>query len=582
MMELIWLMMERMAVIVTIAFILTRTTSFRKIVDDKLNLRSIIILSVIFGSFGILGTYTGIPVKPAESYFQWLPSVGQVNFDEALANTRSVGVVVGGLLGGPYVGLGAGLLAGIHRILMGGFTGVACGLSNVLEGVIAGFIFLKMKEGRVVSVKTAFLTGIFVTLLHMSMILFVATPFSQAWVVVQIMGVPMLFANVIGITIFVTIIRTVIKDEDRLEADQAHKVLSITQRMLFNLRHGLTENSAEEVLKIIFKASKVPGISITDNEKILAHIGTGSDHHFSGQQILTEATLKALKSGEMAVLRSQEEIGCNYPNCPLKGAIIFPLKKDNIVVGALKLYYTNPYLIRPVDIELAEGLGKLLSHQLEVAEAERQSKLVSMAEIKALQAQVNPHFLFNSINTIIALIRKNPDMARELLVQLGYFFRQNLTASLHELVSLEQEMNHTRAYLKIEQVRFSDRLTTEIEANDALFEVLLPPLILQPLVENALRHGLKDLTKGCIKIKAEKIEDRAKISVEDNGVGISDQFMLSEIKTDSLGKGGIGLHNVNQRLIGHFGTDSCLHIEKTQPMGTLVWFTIPLRREEEE
>jgi len=333
-------------------------------------------------------------------------------------------------------------------------------------------------------------------------------------------------------------------------------------------------------LKIIFKANKVPGISITDNEKILAHIGAGADHHFAGQKILTEATLKVLKSGEMAVLRSQEEINCNYPNCPLKGAIIFPLKKANKVEGTLKLYFTNPYLIRPVDIELAEGLGKLLSHQLDAAEAEKQSKLVTMAEIRALQSQVNPHFLFNSINTIVALIRKKPDMARELLM--GHFFRQNLTASLHELVSLEEEINHTRAYLNIEQVRFSDRLTVGIELDDELSEVLLPPLILQPLVENALIHGLKELEQGYIKINAEQLKDTVKISVEDNGVGISEHFTLLERKIDSSGKGSFGLYNVNQRLLGHFGASSCLHIEKIEPNGTLVWFIIPIRRGEDE
>jgi two-component system sensor histidine kinase LytS len=183
------------------------------------------------------------------------------------------------------------------------------------------------------------------------------------------------------------------------------------------LRQGLNPNSARELIKIIYNTTKVSAISITAQEKILAHIGVGSDHHIPGNSILTTATQKVLNTGELAIVKTKIEIDCDFPSCPLNAAIICPLTKADRIIGVLKFYFLNPKQIKPVDIELAEGLGNLLSHQLEVADAENQAKLISMAEIKALQAQINPHFLFNSLNTVSALIRTAPNAARDLLVQ---------------------------------------------------------------------------------------------------------------------------------------------------------------------
>lgn len=580
MLDLLWLMIQRMGILFIIAFTLTRTKVFRNLIEHKLDRQTILKLSIIFGLFGILGTYTGVSVKPTEHHMFWVPGIDQIGFEEAIANSRVVGVVIGGLLGGPYVGLTAGLIAGIHRMFLGGFSGIACGVSTIVEGIIAGFIYKNMKEGRIVSVRTAFLTGIITESVQMIIILLIAKPFNMAWLLVQMIAFPMIFTNSIGIAVFVAIIRSVIEKEDRIEANQTEMVLNIADQMLSHLRRGLNEDSAREVLKIIFRAAKVPAVSITDSEKILAHIGLGEDHHIPGQAFSTEAILRVLRTGEMAILTSKEGINCKHPRCPLAVAIFVPLKKGGEVVGVLKFYFTNPNQIRPVDWELAEGLGKLLSHQLEVAEAERQAKLLSAAEIKALQAQVNPHFLFNSLNTIVALIRTNPDMARNLLVKLGFFFRQNLNASLHEFVSLEQEMEHTRAYLDIEQARFSDRLNVDIQIDPSLNKIQLPPLTLQPLVENALRHGLKDMPEGGrLTIKAEKVGDRAKITVQDNGVGFPfnkiDDFLWK--KAESQGRINLGLYNVNQRLVGHFGQKARLYIEKAPGGGTIVWFEIPGR-----
>lgn len=390
----------------------------------------------------------------------------------------------------------------------------------------------------------------------------------------------MFFANSVGAALFVAIIKTVIQEEDRIEANQAEKILHIADRMLFHLRQGLNPSSARELIKIIYNTTKVSAISITNQEIILAHIGVGSDHHIPGNSILTTATQEVLNTGELAIAKSKEEIDCNFPSCPLTSAIICPLTKGDRVIGVLKFYFLNPKQIKPVDIELAQGLGNLLSHQLEVAEAEDQAKLINMAEIKALQAQINPHFLFNSLNAVSALIRTDPDAARGLLIQLSSFLRKNLTSCQSELVTLKQELEHTRSFLNIEKVRFHDRLTSIIYVEPGLEDILIPPLTIQPLVENAIKHGLKDVASGwLISISINRANDKVKFIIKDNGVGISlnnvqKLLVQKRISSDS----GLGLNNVHKRLIGHFGTKSGLDIKNAPEGGTVITFELPIRK----
>lgn len=578
MLNLLILLTERMAIIVTLAFILTRTQVFKRMVDQKLNTKTKILLSFIFGLFGILGTYAGIPVSTDASYLLWVPKVNQIYFDYVLANLRSVGVIIGGLLGGPYVGLGAGVIAGGHRLLLGGFTGLACGISPVLEGIIAGYIGNKSGSSRIASIQTTFLTGLLLTSIHLALILTISKPFDKALELVSLIAIPMIFANSIGAALFVAIIKTVIQDEDRIEANQAQKILHIADKMLFHLRQGLNNNSAQQILKIIYGATKVSAISITDQEKILGHIGVGSDHHIPGNSILTKATQEVLITGKLAIIKSKKEIDCNCLDCPLVAAVICPLKKSDEVIGVLKFYYLNPNFIKPVDIEFAEGIGNLLSHQLEVAEAENQVKLRNIAEIKALQAQIHPHFLFNSLNTVIALIRTDPDTARDLLIQLGSFLRKNLNSSQNALISLQQEVEHTQAFLNIEKIRFYDRLNLRIEIEPGLEHVLIPPLTLQPLVENSIKHGLKDvISGGIITIQIKKVFNEVNISITDNGIGISLYNIQKYLRQkNTSNNSGLGLSNVHQRLIGHFGAKSGLNIKNAPDGGTIITFRLPL------
>src|SRR5699024_4981681 len=135
--------------------------------------------------------------------------------------------------------------------------------------------------------------------------------------------------------------------------------------------------------------------------------------------------------------------------------------------------------------------------QLEIGEAERTLQLAKEAEINALQAQINPHFLFNSINIIVSLIRTNPEEARKLLNDLSFYIRKNVTGTSIQTTTIREELAHVKAYLAIIEARFIDRLHIHYELDFTIMNVEIPPFILQPLVENAIHHGFRDKDTFC-------------------------------------------------------------------------------------
>ncbi|RXA85546.1 histidine kinase, partial [Enterococcus faecalis] len=161
----------------------------------------------------------------------------------------------------------------------------------------------------------------------------------------------------------------------------------------------------------------------------------------------TDLSLKAIQSGEVQIANNFHEINCSEPKCPLHSAIVVPLFIKEQIIGSLKVYYKEQWRLSPVEIQLGMGLGEILAMQIMLGDMERQTELVKDAEIKSLHAQVNPHFFFNAINTIVAVMRQDSEKARELLIQLSTYFRANLMGSREVVIPLSQEFKHVRAYL---------------------------------------------------------------------------------------------------------------------------------------
>jgi len=555
-------LLERLGIFALGFLLIMRFDLIRRLLTGKASSYDKLSLSLLFGLVGIAGTYLGVPTQ------------------NAIANSRVVGAALGGILGGPLVGFAAGVIAGGHRFLIdvGGFTAQACCVATVAEGVVVGLLYRRIKR-RPFDPLAALLTGIVVEALQMAIILALAKPFPAALNLVRIIGFPMIIVNAIGLALFVELIASVVREQERFAAFQAQTALNIALRTLPFLRGGLNSASATASARIILEATDLDAVAVTDLSHILAHVGAEDSHHKGGTPILTASTRAALDSGRISTPLTKEEIGCAHEGCRLGSAIIVPLKKQEKTIGTLKLYRLKTSGITPLDMELANGLAHLFSNQLEISELEQQRKLVREAEIRALQAQINPHFLFNSLNTIISYTRTSPETASRLLVKLAEFFRTNLN-SARETVPLSAELEHCRAYIALESARFEERIKVSFAVDEGVLDCRLPPLALQPLVENALKHGILPREEGGeVTITARGDRQGVRIEVRDNGVGMSPAQLASlfaEGAERPLGKGaGIALKNVNARLVALYGAVSSLEVESVPGAGTTVQFTVP-------
>lgn len=573
MFELLITMLERLGIIVTIAFILTRFRFFRGLIyHEKLNVLQQYFAIIFFGFFGIIGTYSGMSFNTETLQFN--PWAADLASDEAIANSRVIGIVIAGLLGGYKVGIGAGLIAGLHRFTLGGFTAIACGVAAIVAGIIAGRF---QKKNKNASLGTAFLVGAIAETVQMLIILLLARPFDKAQTLVEIIGIPMILANGLGSALFLLIIKNVVSEEEKAGALLAQKTLRIADQTLAYLRKGINPDSAQAVCRILHDEVQTSAVAMTNQTEILAHIGSGDDHHKSESSIQTQITKDVLKSGKL-VIANDETIHCRKVACPLGAAVIAPLKQRGETIGTLKFYFKSEKEISNVAIELIAGLSNLLSNQLEIAEADKAYQLAKEAEVKALQAQISPHFLFNTMNVITSLIRIDPVKARLLLVSLSHFLRQNLNATTVTITSLEQELRHVKAYLAIEEARFVEKLKVTYDIDDAALLVKIPPLTLQPIVENAVKHGIKNMDQDChIQIAIHKEPSKTVVIVEDNGQGMTQDRIdqLGKQMIDSEKGSGIALYNVNRRLTMMFGEKASLQIESKTDKGTKISFSIP-------
>lgn len=360
--------------------------------------------------------------------------------------------------------------------------------------------------------------------------------------------------------------------------------LQIANETLPYLRRGLNKETAQKTAEIIQKISDVAAVAITDREKVLAFLGTGCEHHPVGGSIVTRATLEVIATGELKVVQSKGEFNCPRKdcNCPLESAVIAPLICEGKVSGTVKLYQTHQGVIPGSVIKLAVGVAQLLGVQMELAELDRQTQLATKAELDALQAQINPHFLFNTINTISMFTRTNPEAARRLLIRLSSFFRHSLKRH-GRFITLQEELEYIHTYLILEKARFREKIKVVRNIDKSVLQYHVPVLTVQPLVENAIRHGITPKEgQGTVQISAQMRGDEIEIAITDDGVGIEPDIM-PKIFEPGFGSGsGVGLSNVNERLKLLFGEDQGLRVESEPGYGTTVWLRVPLMLHDDE
>lgn len=362
-----------------------------------------------------------------------------------------------------------------------------------------------------------------------------------------------------------------------LEEHPLDPTLRIANETLPYLRRGLNEDTAAKTVEIIKTIADVAAVAITDREKVLAYIGLGSDHHKPGGPIMTDATKTVIHTGELMVIKNRYGLICPVKGCPLESAVIAPLKCKGEVAGTVKLYQVSQGDVHPAVVKLAEGVAQMLGLQMELAELDRQAQLVTKAELDALQAQINPHFLFNTLNTIIMFSRTNPETARRLLIRLASFFRYALKRHGH-FNSIKEEIEYLNTYLILEKARFRDKLKIIRDIDETLYDYQVPVLTIQPLVENAIKHGiLPKQGQGTVWIRAFLEEEEEIIfEIKDDGVGIPPEKMPKILKLGYGSGNGVGLSNVHERLKGLFGEEYGLRVASVQGEGTSVFIRIPL------
>jgi LytS/YehU family sensor histidine kinase len=344
------------------------------------------------------------------------------------------------------------------------------------------------------------------------------------------------------------------------------------------LRQGLNFESAQRICEIILKITEVDAVAITDDEKILGFAGVGCRRHQQGGPILTGATRDVLDNGHTMIVSDPKILSCDEQGCPhpLKAAVITPLIYRGKVVGTFKLYRSSPKPLPSYVVRLAVGIAALMGIQMEAAEADRQRQLVTKARLEALQAQIRPHFLFNVLNTIIMFSRTDPEKSRELLVMLAQFFRRSLSHR-GEMITLQDEIDYINTYLALEKARFGEKLQVKMKLDPRALPVQIPLLTVQPLVENAVVHGLAPKEEGgTIGLRVRRTRGHLVICIADDGVGIQPE-RLRRVLEDGYGSNmGIGLTNVNDRLISLYGEAYRLRIRSIPGRGTAIRIRIPL------
>ncbi|WP_338940869.1 sensor histidine kinase [Fusobacterium nucleatum] len=533
-----------------IAFFFIKIDRANIIIKSKAKTKKdIVALSFFFSLLSISGTYIGL------------------NFNGAILNTRNVGVIAGGILGGPYVSIITGLVAGIHRafVNLGRETAIPCAISTIIGGFLTAYVhrFIKNKD----RIFFGFFLACTIENLSMGLILILLKDKILAQNIVTSFYIPMVLMNSIGASVLILIVEDIIQKSEIVAGNQAKLALEIANKTLPYFRE--TENLSE-VCKIIAENLGAKATVITDKKDIIA--GFSFDKaEITRTAIKSNNTRKVLKTGEvMLVIKEDDEIIEDFLDISphIKSCIILPLKEKNDVNGTLKIFFDTAEKITEKNRYLMIGLSHLISTQMEISKVENLISLLKYSELKALQSQINPHFLFNVLNTMTSLIRTNPKKAREVTIDLSNYLRYNLDNNVKS-VELIKELNQIDNYIKIEKARFGDKLNIVYDVDESLYNFQIPSLIIQPLVENSIKHGiLKKRENGCVKVIVKKIDKDIEVIIEDDGVGI-EQTVIDNL--DKQIQENIGLKNVHQRLKLLYGEG--LNIKKLE-QGTRINFRI--------
>ena len=366
---------------------------------------------------------------------------------------------------------------------------------------------------------------------------------------------------------------------DELRANATERTLRMTSVALAHTSGGLTTENCQAICQLLLPETKAMAVAMTNTEVVLAYVGEASGSFPPGGPIRTPATHKVLESGRLETFTFIAPEGGPDPQ-DLRGVvpagIVVPIVVRDATIGTIKFYYRHRRDMDRTQLAIARGFGEVLSTQFSADELDRQVELTARAEVKALQAQINPHFLFNTLNTIAALTRTDPVQARDLLREFATFYRQTLENS-ESRIPLARELEQTRRYLKFEHARFGeDRIVEREHVDEGCAEVPVPAFMVQPLVENAVRHAMRDEGPLHIDVHVTCDGDDVLVSVTDDGLGM-DEATAARLLEGATGPDrdnprgtGVALRNVAERVKRFYGIGSGIEIMSKPGVGTSV------------
>jgi two-component system, LytTR family, sensor kinase len=349
------------------------------------------------------------------------------------------------------------------------------------------------------------------------------------------------------------------------EAHGMQAALHAATATLPHLRRGLDVESATEALPHLRALTGAAAIALADTDTVLAIDGEGREQVRPGDMLT-----RLLSYTRDDRVRVVPRLISSDPTCPLHAAALAPLVAGGVRVGTLIAFYRVVGRPSADELQVVAEAASLVCAQIELSVLAEQERRLAQAELRALRAQISPHFLYNALAAVAANIHEDPEVAREQLIDFAEFTRY-LFRDGRSYVSLAEEVEHVMRYLRLEQARFPGVLDVRVDVDPAARNAVVPTMSLQPLAENAIRHGVRRSGTGTITIRAIAAGDHVELSVTDDGTG----FAPRGGPVQTAAGGGIGLANVDARLRTTFGEQFGLRVQSAPGAGTTVSLTVP-------
>ncbi len=594
--ELVQKLISNIAVLALTAEILSRIRPLQEaLLNERRKWQQDIVLSLIFGGIIIMSTATGV-------------NIGSYSLD-----TKAIGAITAGLLGGPVVGFLSSCIGALYELFFSvpKVFAKSAAFSTILCGLLGAGFYPYFQRGKW-KYKDLFVLACFGELVEMVSLIRITVSLQVAVTAILDAAIPMMLMNSIGILIFISCFNTVFVRQDLESSRQLQQMLELTRNCMPLFQGNLEKGDSMNLLvSMIIEETPWAGTMIMDRKRMLAwkmvsdlDIKSPMDHMedikaaWESLKLPEEAwessvvlekyldevrrtasedekedleTLdrlwgipaiaeKALETGEMVTVFRIPETSVWYRTMRECSVVAAPFVIEGQPVGCLVVFMKKQWTGRKSELDMIENLVTIASYQIAVRELEKRRSMLQKAEFKALQFQVNPHFLFNALNTIASVCREDPERSRELLVTLADYFRYNLDYEAY-MVPLEEELDHVEDYLELERARFEDKLVVSYDVPERM-DILIPTLILQPIVENAVRHGISADGKRIVDIRIRETATSFIVDVGDKGRGFEPEVLEKLENGEAIGNS-IGLSNVHKRMKNIYGEDHGLKITST-------------------